>query len=475
MKAGKGVKYLLLLFFCLILTAPFFGNENLFDYWNELYDSSEGHQDFFQHRDFGLAFKLKSYPLNHQVSYGGQPCRLLKPLFYDKNEDQWIEIWHTAPLKQLNSFILKVQSDGYSPWQNPIPVTALLQERIQVRLLASESKITLIREELTGNNPKSVAFSPNGKWMAVANLGNHWIDLIPVDSNSGLKRRKLEIPEKYFPNGKKEKTSLVEICFLEQRKEMWVSQMSNQSIVHVFSTSDYTLKTSYPIFGNWSKVILADRDEKLIYIANWLTHDISVLRADTGKLVKKVAVSSGPNGKGIPRGLAFSVDEKILYSANFENGWIDKIRVSDLKLLKPLKIDSWGAKRHLVTDKKRNRLYVSDMAHAQISVIDLKTEKRIKTISVYHKPNTIALTPDGRFLMVSCRGKNNADWYTFEGADFGRIYFIDCEKMKVVHWIYGKNQPTGLAIHPTEQKAAFTNFLDKSLELLDYSGLYHQN
>ncbi|MDA3938042.1 MAG: beta-propeller fold lactonase family protein, partial [Spirochaetia bacterium] len=124
-----------------------------------------------------------------------------------------------------------------------------------------------------------------------------------------------------------------------------------------------------------------------------------------------------------------------------------------------------GALRHLVISSKNNKLYVSDMLHGTISVLNLKTDSVIKTFYAGSNINTIKLSPDGQKLFISSRGHNNENGYLQKGPDFGKIFVYDTVTKAITDWTWGGNQPTGLAISPDGSILAFTDFLDYRVEI----------
>jgi len=127
--------------------------------------------------------------------------------------------------------------------------------------------------------------------------------------------------------------------------------------------------------------------------------------------------------------------------------------------------DQGSALRHIVVDEKKNIMYISDMGKNNILKLDLTND----TISVFAKtdenPNTIALSPEGNLLFVSCRGQNySADDYSRPGPEWGTVLIFDTHSGKLVDAIIGGNQPTALGVSPDGKILVFSDFLDGILE-----------
>mgnify|MGYP001237853684 CR=1 FL=1 len=80
-------------------------------------------------------------------------------------------------------------------------------------------------------------------------------------------------------------------------------------------------------------------------------------------------------------------------------------------------------------------------------------------------PNTIDLTPDGRWLFVSTRGPNNPESYLLRSLKPGRLEVFDLATKARVISMEGGTQPTGLDVSPDGALVAFTNFQDDAVEL----------
>ena len=342
-----------------------------------------------------------------------------------------------------------IRSDGYKDKNTKLVINKSTSE-LEIKLEKKDSMLEQLAVIKTGMHPKSVEFTPDGKYMVSALLEGTGVDLISAESNTFVK--KIEFPEKYA-----KLRNFVEVVFLPEKNEMWVSQMAANA-VHVVDMKDFTYKMTIPTQGIWTKIIAFSNDHKLAFASNWESHDISVIDVEQHKVIKKIKVA------GIPRGMAVTLDNKFVYVCIFSSGEMQKIDLSSLTIVKTLKFPK-GAKRHIILDKKRNLFYVSDMYRGSIYVISPVDDKVIKEIPVDSKLNTAKLTPDGKYIFVSSRGPNNKESYLLKGPIFGKVFVIDTTTYEIKEWIWGRNQPTGLDISPDGKKMVFTNFLNDEIEV----------
>ncbi|MBA7650799.1 Antigen Lp49 [subsurface metagenome] len=252
------------------------------------------------------------------------------------------------------------------------------------------------------------------------------------------------------------------ICFAEgvfnQKGDLFfISQMST-STIYVIRYPELRIEKAIPTGGNWSKVIALSPDEKLIAVSNWLSDDISIIDAQTFKRIRLLRFQAQT-----PRGLAFTPDNKYLYAVYFGSGHIIKISKQTWQAEHILL--TGGTNRDIVIDAEGLYAYISNMAYELVYVLDLQGDKILKVIKVGHKPNTIRLTPDNRYLYVSCRGPNNPENYELPSLEDGNIYVIDTDTLRIVEIIPGGNQPTGLGISPDGKLLAFSNFQDNNVEV----------
>ncbi|MDR1317162.1 MAG: SMP-30/gluconolactonase/LRE family protein, partial [Spirochaetales bacterium] len=323
----------------------------------------------------------------------------------------------------------------------------------------SDSRLVLAGETLTGHQPKSVIFTRDGKRLVVPILGETGVDIIPFDSLAPKRRITLTPPDQKF-------RGYVEPALIQSRNEIWVSQMGTGQI-HILRGDDPEYVETISTGGRWPKVITISPDEKTAFVSNWLSLDVSLIDIESRRLLRRVPVS------GIPRGMAVTADSRYLYVCIYSTGNIDKIDLTTFKPVATLPFGR-GAARHIVLDDQRGMGYVSDMATGRVTSFTLADDKIRKRVWAGYNLNTLAISGDGRFLFVSSRGINNAESYLKKGPDFGKVTVIDAAEMKVIDWVWGRNQCTGLCVSPDNKYIVFTDFLDANIEVYDITALWKE-
>jgi DNA-binding beta-propeller fold protein YncE len=156
-------------------------------------------------------------------------------------------------------------------------------------------------------------------------------------------------------------------------------------------------------------------------------------------------------------------DGERLFVAGYDKGEIERITLAtgESKVL----LHTGGAMRHLVGDSVNGLLYADDMLYGQVYVVDLATESVRKLAKTDKEPNTIDLSPDGKVLYVSNRGKNNPKSYYIPGPEWGSVLAIDTATGKILDAIVGGNQCTGLDVSPDGKLLAFSDFLDNRVRI----------
>ncbi|TFG63278.1 MAG: hypothetical protein E4H36_06020 [Spirochaetales bacterium] len=343
---------------------------------------------------------------------------------------------------------------GYE--EKTVEITVTRQDQLlEVKLEKREADLRAVSILPAGIQPKCVEFTPDGRFFLSALLFGPGIELYSAETLEKIKT--ITIPDNFA-----KQKGFVEIAFLPGLREIWVSQMTTDRI-HVIDLETFTYKTSFYTGGSWSKVITISGDETLAFVSNWLSETVSIFDAPAKKLIAVVKVP------GTPRGMSVTPDNKFLYVCNYAYGTVDKISLSEYRVLKSIQAGA-GAKRHSVMDLTTGRIFLSDMARGSIVILDTETDTIVREKFLDEKLNTIKLSTDGRFLFVSSRGPNNPENYVLRGPRFGKVYVLDAESLEIIDWVWGMNQPTGLGISPDGKILAFTDFLDNQIEVYRLEG-----
>jgi len=289
-----------------------------------------------------------------------------------------------------------------------------------------------------------VAFTPDGEELWVTDLGGDGVEI--YDAQSGKRLGDVSLADK----------GAVEVIFTADGATAYVSQMQTASVYEI-DTATRKFKRHLFTSGSWSKVMALSPDEQTLFVANWVSDDVSQIDLVSGKEVRRIPTVD------TPRGLYVTPNGKRLYVAGFESGEIQRF---DLRTLKSkVLLRTGGAMRHLVADPVRGLLYADDMAQDKVFVIDLATGKARLLARTDNTPNTIDLSPDGRVLYVSNRGRNNPKSYYLPGPEWGSVLAIDTVTGEPLDAIIGGNQTTGLDVSSDGRYLAFSDFLDNRVSI----------
>ena len=298
-----------------------------------------------------------------------------------------------------------------------------------------------------GKQPKQVIFSPDAKCVVLPLLEDEGFDIFSVEQKKVIKR--IEPPEH-------KKLGFAEGLFVPSKQAFFVSQMTTGNI-YEYSYPGFELRRTIATKGTWSKFIAYNSKYDVLVVSNWVSNDVSVIDFSTGTVKKLIKT------KAAPRGMTFIDDEEALIVLSFDGGTIQKFSMKTYEAVDSIYIEK-SAMRHIVTNRAKTTAWISDMFHADVLELNLKTFKIEKKYHVFNNPNTIDLLGD-RYLCVSCRGPNNKVDYTKRSPVDGKIIVIDTAEKKQFCEIQGGNQPTGLALSPAQNLLVFSDFQDAALEL----------
>lgn len=296
----------------------------------------------------------------------------------------------------------------------------------------------------TGSNPKQVAYTPDGEEIWSSLLGGKGVQVFDADSGKRLKQ---------IPLGDH---GAVEVIFNADGSRAYASQMETASVYEIDTERRKVLRR-LNVKGAWTKVLAFSADERTLYASNWSSDDVSEIDVETWRVRRVIPTVD------TPRGLYPTPDGERLYVAGYGRGELQRIDLSTGK--GKVLHRTGGALRHLVGDGKT--LYASDMGTSRVYAMDLDTERVRVLAKTDEKPNTIDLSPDGKVLYVSCRGKNNPETYYLPGPEWGSVLAVDTSSGKLLDALVAGNQTTGLDVSDDGSRLAASDFLDNLVRVYD--------
>jgi YVTN family beta-propeller protein len=387
-----------------------------------------------------VAFGLKSAPPDLAVSLNGE---IQKPVSVAGGIRNY---------RIIGGGTLRFSAETYRSLEYPTGELPVKNGRLEIKLEKENGVMQLLGEYSTGIQPKSAYFSPDGRRIFVPLLDQHGVDVFRFLDRALVFEKRLSVPGSAA-------VGFVEAMTDERRRELWVSNMVENK-VHIFNLDTLDYKTSLGTGGVLPKVITQNPDGSLTVVSNWVSCDISVFDSQTKSLLRRIPVG------GTPRGMTFSPDGKLLYTAIFDAPVIAVVDMTQNKVSARYRLyEGVGAARHVIY--RDNRLYVSDMYRGTVNILNASTGALLASRRIGPNINTIVLSPDGKRIIASSRGLNNSEDYTKPGPDFGAVYLLKAEDLSLEERIWGRNQPTGLAFSPDGKYLVFTDFLDANMELYE--------
>lgn len=299
-------------------------------------------------------------------------------------------------------------------------------------------------EFAVGPAPKQVAFRPGNDELWVTLLAGTGFEV--YEPMTGELIAAIDLPE----------AGSVEVIFNTDGSLAYVSQMETATVYEIDAATK-TILRSLRTGGVWTKVMALSPDEQTLWASNWVSNDVSEIDLETGEVLRRLPTVA------TPRGLFVTPSGDRLYVAGFDQG---EIQVFDLETGRGEVIyRSGGAMRHFAGSADGTVIYASDMARAHALVIDTATNDVTELAKVGRVPNTIDLTPDGRVLFVSNRGRNNPESYYLPGPEWGSVSVIDAATGNHLDAVIGGNQTTGLDVSPDGTLLAFSDFLDDTVSV----------
>lgn len=290
------------------------------------------------------------------------------------------------------------------------------------------------------NNPKSVAISPNGRHAYINNLEGMNTMIINTETfeTESIIEHTGKPVEFGFTNGGR----YVWISYFRLLEKGYPSSLGVErsyrykSVVVIYDTLEQKLVNRIEV-GIIPKIIAVSPDEKLVFVANWNSDDISVISTQSYEVIKTIKVGA------IPRGVEFTPDGKYVYVCNFGGSTISKIDVETLEVIKTIKNVGYKP-RDMVINNEGTFAYFSNFGDGYLRKLDLSTDEVVDKVKIGSEPRSVALTNNGKYIFVV----NYAN---------GTVDAISTEEFKVIGDYKADIGAVGIALTPDNKYLWVTN------------------
>lgn len=303
----------------------------------------------------------------------------------------------------------------------------------------------------TGASPKSVEFTPDGRFAYINNLEdmNVWImdteNYEVVETITYKKTATLvELGEKSYKSFEEKP---VETCFTHNGNRVWrslhnahgvtVENRDGSYLELPFETSrkkvtlrdklkEKTTETSIPFIKTamTPKILRATPDGKRVCVANWHGPNLTILDSESGENYGSIKTG------WLPRGIAFTEDSKTGFVCDFGSNNITYFDVKNVKKLGVMK--SVGKRPRHILMGPDNTMYVSFHGDGYVRRYDANSKELINEVFVGGQIRTIAATPDFNYIFADSFSTN-------------RIVLLDAKNMTVIEEIKSSHHPVGAA------------------------------
>ena len=272
----------------------------------------------------------------------------------------------------------------------------------------------------------------------------------------------------------------VEACFTHDDKILWVSLHNAGGIVAIRMDSllcspgkkNYPVKTlkvfdllkqrtdsiSVPFIptGKTPKVVAKTTDGNFLMVSNWHEGTLSFLSdtdtiAPYARMIRNVKV--GP----LPRGIYVNSTTGRTFVGLMGGSSIRVINDKTGKIVKTISV--LHNPRHIIADCK-GRLFVSFNSLSQIACIDPVSGRTLFSSATEAKPRTICLSKDQRYLFVTCYEANKLQVFKINKSSFSLEFSLNCS-----------GKPIGVDLYEDASKleAWVCTYLEDNLKIFTFS------
>jgi YVTN family beta-propeller protein len=207
-----------------------------------------------------------------------------------------------------------------------------------------------------------------------------------------------------------------ELAVDEKTHTVFVTGVGQESVVWAIDGATLKLKATISGTGNRTTALALDNDARRLYT---VSADGELITIDTDKhsiLTRQKLVDDGKEHAFL--NIALDTAHHRAYITDFKQPEMLVVDYRDGKVLNKIAVPESLA---VVFNPTRNEVYVTHRKAGQVSVIDAKTNKVVKTFDTPTYPNSLALSADGKTLYVSVKQASTREKEATQPDDVIRI------------------------------------------------------
>lgn len=195
-----------------------------------------------------------------------------------------------------------------------------------------------------------------------------------------------------------------ELAVDQKTNTVYVTGVGKESVVWVVDGATRTLKTTISGTGNRSTALALDSDNQRLYT---ITADGELVTVDTANntiVSRQKLVDDGKEHAFL--NIALDKATHRAYITDFKQPEVLVVDYREGKVLDKIAAPEGLA---ILFNPTRNEAYVTHRMAGKVSVIDTKTQKVVKTFDTPPRPNSLALSADGKTLYVSVKQESTRE------------------------------------------------------------------
>ncbi|MCA9586056.1 MAG: beta-propeller fold lactonase family protein [Myxococcales bacterium] len=291
----------------------------------------------------------------------------------------------------------------------------------------------------TGSMPKGVCLSPDAKRAYVSNFGQANGQNISIYNAESLS----QLGVIHVPG------NVVETVLSADGKTLFASNFIRNSVMFIDVENRRVAREVKT--GAHPKILALSSDGKSLFAANWSGNSVTQVDVSTGQTVRTLPAGTNPRGMVWAR-------SGTLYAANFNGASIDVFGGAELGVRH--RFDACPIPRHLALSPDEKLLYVSCYHDSMVHAVDVATERVVHTVHVGSSPKSLEASRDGKWIWSADYGKETHSVSVIDTSDWtARVYPVP-----------GMDHGSGIAVFPDGKRALVTGWYDNHVYLVGFEG-----